>query len=497
MMTSNHPFQHFMNKQSWFSAPCSPALTHGVMTRRQAVAQFGGGLAGIACGWLLAQAKGLGATVAQATAAAPAAFDLSPRPSQFAGRARNVIFLYMGGGPSQMDLLDPKPMLTRHDGKPIPQSITQRAIGGSTLLMGSPFKFSRHGQSGLELSELLPHLGRVADDIAVIRSGVTTRIDHGEALLMMHTGRPISGFPSLGCWVTYALGTENNNLPAYVAMPDSDPERTRNAISSGWLPALYQGTPFNTKGNPITDLTRPATMSAAQQERYLRVMQGLNRRHAAARPELNELDARIKNFELAARLQVEAMRQVDLSTEPDFIRQLYGLEQETTRKFGTQCLLARRLVEAGVRFVHLIRNDWDHHGKLRESLTRSTLETDQPVAALVQDLKQRGLLESTLVIWAGEFGRLPVVQGTDGRDHNPAGFSFWMAGGGVRGGTVYGATDDFGYASVQDSVTMADFHATVLHLLGLRHERVTFPFEGRDESLVGIERAEVVRGILG
>jgi len=316
-------------------------------------------------------------------------------------------------------------------------------------------------------------------------------------LLMMHTGRAISGFPSLGCWVTYALGTANDSMPAYVALPDTDPERLRNAISSGWLPALYQGTPFNIKGgSPIFDLERPASMSSNDQRAYLQLTQTLNRKHYAARRDLTQLDARIQNFELAARMQVEALRGMDLTGESSAVRKLYGLEDETTKRFGTQCLIARRLVESGVRFVHLIRNDWDHHGQLKDRLAKSCAETDIPVAALIKDLKQRGLLDSTLVIWAGEFGRLPVAEGGSGRDHNPYGFSFWMAGGGIKGGTAYGATDEFGYASVENKVSMADFHATVLHLLGLDFKKLTFEYEGRDESLTGVEPARVVKEIL-
>ncbi len=457
-----------------------------VLSRRQMIAETAGGLGGIALSWLMARPA----------SAAERTFDVAARPAHFAPRASRVIFLYMGGGPSQVDLLDPKPELTRCHGQPIPFSVDQRAIGGSTRLMASPFRFDHHGESGIEVSELLPNIAGVVDELAVVRSGVTTRIDHGEALLMMHTGRPISGFPSLGCWVTYALGTENDDMPAYVAMSEADPERTRNALSAGWLPPLYQGTPFRIEGTPILDLERPSSMTAAEQRRYLDLTQALNRRHAAARPELAELDARIQNFELAARMQIEAMDQVDVSSESAETRSLYGLDDEVTRNFGTQCLIARRLVESGVRFVHLVRNDWDHHGKLAERLRKSTAETDRPIAGLIRDLKRRGLLESTLVIWAGEFGRLPVVQGSDGRDHNPFGFSFWLAGGGVRGGIVHGATDELGYAAVEGRVTMPDFHATALHLLGLDHRRVTFPHEGRDESLTGSEPARVVEELL-
>jgi hypothetical protein len=396
-----------------------------------------------------------------------------------------------------MDLLDPKPALTQYAGQPIPGSITQRAVGGSTNLLASPFQFSTHGQSGLPFSELLPHIARMADDLAVVRSGVSEHIDHGEALLAMHTGRGQSGFPSLGCWVTFGLGTENQDMPAYVAMLAADPERARNATTAGFLPAVYQGTPFNSGGgSPIFNLERPESIKAEDQRLLLRLTRTLNRRHQQSRMSLGELDARIQNFELAARMQVEALRHVQLDAEPRSIRELYGLDRDTTRAFGTQCLTARRLLEAGVRFVHLVRDDWDHHSNLTRNLTQSCAQTDQPVAALLQDLKQRGMLEDTLVVWTGEFGRLPVAQGADGRDHNPFGFSFWLAGGGVRGGTVHGATDDFGYAAVENPVSVHDLHATVLHALGLNDREMTFDFEGRAESLTGAEGGRVVRELL-
>ena len=460
-------------------------------SRRQMLKESTGGLGALALSWLAAQplsASGGGNP-------APVNNLLAKMP-HFAPKAKRVVFIFLGGGPSQMDLLDPKPLLKKYQGQPIPFSVSQRSIVGSTKLMASPFKFQKYGQSGIPVSELLPGLSQVVDDIAVIRSGVTNRIDHGEAILMTHTGRPLSGFPSIGSWITYALGSVNENLPAYVAIPDTTPAKIRSTTSSGWLPPLYQGTPFHTTGNPIHDLQPPESISAKEQERYLSLTQMLNRQHQKSRSGLPDLDARIQNFELAARMQVEAMEQVDLSKESDATKKLYGLDNEITQKFGNQCLIARRLLESGVRFVHLIRNDWDHHGKLKQLLTKSTQETDQPVAALVQDLKLRGLLDSTLVIWAGEFGRLPVAQGPDGRDHNPFGYSFWMAGGGIKGGTIYGATDEFGYAAVENPVTVADFHATVMHLLGLDHTRVTYEFEGRDESLTGVEPAEVISDII-
>jgi hypothetical protein len=461
-----------------------------MLSRRQMLKDSAGGLGALALSSLMAQPL-----KAAASKASPAN-NLLAKPPHFAAKAKRVVFIFLGGGPSQMDLLDPKPMLTKYHGQSIPFSVNQRSLTGSTKLMASPFEFQKYGQSGIQVSELLPGLSKVVDDIAVVRSGVTTRIDHGEAMLLTHTGRPISGFPSMGSWITYGLGSVNENLPAYVAIPDTTPAKTRSASSSGWLPPLYQGTPFHVTGSPIHDLQRPKSISAKEQEQYLELTQMLNRRHQESRSSSLDLDARIQNFELAANMQVEAMQQVDLSVESAATKKLYGLDNKITEKFGKQCLIARRLLESGVRFVHLIRNDWDHHSNLNARLTQSTQETDQPVAALVQDLKLRGMLDSTLVIWAGEFGRLPVVQGLDGRDHNPYGFSFWMAGGGIKGGTVYGATDEFGYKTVENPVTVADFHATVLHLLGLDHTRVTHEFEGRDESLTGVEPAEVIHDIL-
>jgi hypothetical protein len=459
------------------------------LTRREALRRFAGGIGALALSSLFA-----GRTAAGVSGGS---FDLLPKVPRFAARAKRVIMLYMGGGPSQMDLLDPKPVLQKNDGQPMPGSVTQRALDGSNKLMASPFKFAPYGQSGLQVSELLPHLAQVVDDIAIVNSGVTQHIDHGEALLAMHTGRGQSGFPSIGCWVTYALGTENQDMPAYVAMCAADPERARNATTAGFLPALYQGTPFNTGGgSPIFNLQRPESMTEADQKLMLQLTHSLNRRHQAARSGFSELDARIQNFELAARMQIEAFKHVDLATESAATRRLYGLEQKTTKEFGTQCLTARRLLESGVRFVHLVRNDWDHHADIPKNLPKSCAQTDQPIAALLIDLKQRGLLDDTLVIWTGEFGRLPVVQGGSGRDHNPFGFSFWLAGGGIRGGMTYGATDDFGYAAVENPVSVHDLHATVMHLLGFEDQQVTFDFEGRDETLTGAEGGHVVKALL-
>ncbi len=472
--------------------PCSGRYaSHDVLSRREMLRKSAGGLGGIALSWLLGQAG--------ANAAARPALNLLPKQPHFPVRARNVIFLYMGGGPSHIDLFDPKPLLAKYDGQTVPFSVEQRDVHSTAKVMASPFKFQKYGQSGLDVSELFPHLSTVVDNLAVVRSGVSTRIDHGEALLMMHTGRPISGFPTMGNWITYGLGTENANLPAYVAMPEGPRERVRNATSSGWLPALYQGTPMNTgEGDPFFYLNPPKNSPVADHNpaEFLRLTQALNQRHQATRAGISELDARIQNFELAARMQLEVVKQLDLAGESPATRKLYGLDNDTTEPFGRRCLLARRLVEAGVRFVHVMRNDWDHHSGLRNGLTRVCASTDQPIAGLLKDLKSRGLLNETLVVWTGEFGRLPVVEGSDGRDHNPFGFTFWMAGGGVKAGTIYGSTDEFGYRAAENPVRVADLHATLLHLLGLHHDKLIYENEGREETITGVEAARVVQELI-
>ena len=479
--------------------PCSGRYrSNDLMTRREMLFKSAGGLGGIALTCLLSQ-LGL-ANLTAGPLPSRRQPSLTARPPQFPARAKNVILLYMGGGPSHLDMFDPKPLLKKYDGQRSPFAIEQRDLHSAAKVMASPFSFGKYGQCGMDVSELLPHTATVVDDLALVRSGVTTRIDHGEALLMMHTGRPISGFPTMGSWITYGLGSENQNLPAYVSMPDGPSERVRNATSSGWLPALYQGTPMNVDGGTPFSFLNPdldARFTEEHPEKFRRLTQALNRRHLVGREEVSQLDARIQNYELAARMQLEAMQQVDIGKETAATRELYGIGSgKPTDSFGRRCLVARRLVEAGVRFVHVMRNDWDHHGDLTKKLAKSCLETDQPIAGLLKDLKGRGLLDETLVLWTGEFGRLPVAEGTDGRDHNPFGYSFWMAGGGVKGGTIYGATDDFGYRATENPVTVADFHATVLDRLGFDHQQLTYDFEGRTETLIGVEKARVVRDIL-
>ncbi len=462
------------------------------LTRRAFLGRSAGGLGFLALQHLLPRN----------THAAPV--PSSSSPGHFAPRARAVISLFQHGGPSQMDLFDPKPALTKYGGKPYtagPLEIHFDKQAGNVL--PSPFQFHRHGQCGMELSELLPHTASIADHITLVRSMSTGSVDHESALRIIHTGRFLAGLPSLGSWVLYGLGTENENLPAYVVLADPGglPVDGERNWSSGWLPAVYQGTPFRSGSTPVFNLHTPAGTSAAARENQLAFLKTLNRGHAARYPENSELTARIANFETAARMQLAVPEALDLSGESAATQRMYGLDNPVTAEYGRRCLLARRLVERGVRYVQLFLNGqpWDTHDKNAERLKNLCARTDQPSAALVRDLQQPGLLDTTAVLWTGEFGRLPISQGKDGRDHNRHAFSLWAAGGGFRAGHIHGATDDFGYRSVQDVVTVSDFHATLLHTLGLDHHRLTFPHEGRPASLTDPEvtHARVVRELLG
>lgn len=460
-----------------------------ILNRRDALIRGLGGLGGIALTTLLHEQRAQGADKS-------ARQNLLPRQPHFAAKAKNVIFIFMAGGPSHLDMLDPKPLLNKYDGKDAPFDVVQRRLKGSTKCFGSPFQFRKHGQSGIEISELLPYTAGIVDDIALIRSCVTERIDHDTAQLSYQSGRNTSGFPSLGSWVSYGLGTENRNLPAYVTLVDSTPTIGPRAWTSGWLPPLFQGSTMTPIGAAMPDLDRPATLNEADERRLLDMVSELNGRHRDSRPGQLDFDARIANYELAARMQVEAKRQVDFSNESAATREMYGLNDEVTKEYGMRCLLARKLVESGVRFVHLINGGWDHHSGLANGLRKLCGRTDRGVAALVKDLKQRGLLDTTLIVWGGEFGRLPTVESSDGRDHNPHGFSLWMAGGGVKPGIVYGATDDFGYSAVENKITHSDLHATILHQLGINAGNLVYDYEGRQETLVGVNPHRVIREVL-
>ena len=431
--------------------------------------------------------------------------DLRPKGPHFTPKAKSVIHLFMNGGPSQVDLLDPKPMLKKYEGQPPSRELANdiEFIDQAGGMMPSPFKFSKCGQSGIEVSELLPHLSQQVDEITLIRSMFTTHFNHEPAVYMMQTGRLFTGHPSLGSWVVYGLGTENQNLPAYVVLDDPKglPVNGIQNWQSGWLPPVYQGTRMRSEGSPLLNLKPQEEFPGEVSERARSIVRRLDSRHREARPGNPELDARIASYELAARMQMSATDALDTSQESSATQQMYGLNNDVTASYGRRCLMARRLVERGVRFVQIFIESqiWDNHSNLKTELGACCAKTDQPAAALLKDLKQRGLLDSTLVIWGGEFGRLPLSQMRSmnaGRDHGPGGFSSWLAGGGVKKGHVHGATDEIGYKAVVDPVSPHDFHATLLHLLGMNHEKLVFNHNGLDERLSGVEPARVIEGIL-
>jgi hypothetical protein len=407
------------------------------------------------------------------------------------------------GGPSQMDLFDAKPELQRRAGQDVPGSIETFQMGNTTKLLGTPFRFHRRGQCGMELSEVLPALGTIADDITLVRSMYTEHNNHTEALVMIGTGKIFPGRPSLGSWISYGLGTENENLPAYVVLRDPAGYNTTGKLvwSAGWLPALYEGVEFSSAGSPVLDLQPASAQPEGAQRANLDFLAALNEAHRRRHPHETELEARIQNYELAARMQMHAPRVLDLARESAATRKLYGLDTPRTESYGTRCLLARRLVEAGVRFVQVFPppfQPWDSHTDSQSELDKICGITDGPVAGLVRDLQARGLLDETIVLWTGEFGRLPVSQGARGRDHNRNAFSLWLAGGGFKAGHVHGETDEFGYKATVDRVSVPDLHATILHQLGLDHNQLTYLHHGRDETLTDapVTRAGVVGGIL-
>lgn len=428
----------------------------------------------------------------EASAAPAPPESLAARPPHFAAKAKQVIFLYMTGGPSQVDTFDYKPELQKLDGQPLPPSFQSgdlklqfmKATDGK--LMGSPFSFQKYGQSGLQISSIFPKLAEHADDLAIVRSCYHDSFIHGPAINFLCTGLSQVGHPSVGSWVTYGLGSECDNLPAYMVMNDGDFRGGRGMYQSGYLPALYQGTVIRTEGSPIQNLTSAGAIEPAEQKLLLSQLGQWNQRHAAQRPADSRLDAKIANYELAFRMQTAAPELIATNSETAATLSMYGADKEPTAKFGKMCLLARRMIERGVRFVQLINNDWDGHGECAANHQNNASRTDQPIAALLADLKQRGLLESTLLVWCGEFGRTPVMQGSKGRDHSPYGFSVWMAGGGIRGGKTIGATDELGFRAVEDKVHVHDLHATMLTLLGLDHERLTYLFEGRNRRLTDV-----------
>jgi Protein of unknown function (DUF1501) len=468
------------------------------LSRRSFFHSVSTGLYGVALTHLLGR---------EARADVPA--DLAPRKPHFPPKATSVIHLFMNGGPSQMDLFDPKPALDRHHGQPYFDKIAGEVefIKDAGALMRSPFQFARHGECGAWVSEVMPHLAGVVDDVAFIRSMYTTNLTHEPAIYLVQSGKMGPGRPAWGSWVVYGLGTENQNLPAYVVLDDPKglPINGTENWQAGFLPPVFQGTRFRSTGAPVLNLRpeadRPAGVAEAQREMLAR----LDEMHRRDHPGHPALDARIASYELASRMQLAATDALDISRESRAVQEMYGIGREPTDSYARRCLIARRLIERGVRFVQLYINAqiWDTHTALATELKTACDRTDRPIAALLRDLKQRGLMDSTLVVWGGEFGRLPLAQlpadkdeRKAGRDHNKNAFCTWMAGAGIKGGTTYGATDELGLAAVENRVSVPDWHATILHLLGLRHEQLFIESNGLKERLTGVEEAHVVKGIL-
>jgi hypothetical protein len=468
------------------------------MSRREMLQRAGNGFGMLALTSLLSDEGLLGST-ARAAISDPTLNPLAPKPMHFAAKAKAVIWLFMNGGPSQVDTWDHKPMLAKLDGKELEGFDKNTGFFTEEVgpLMKSPFAFKRHGDSGAWVSEIFGHLSRHVDKMAFIRSCHTESNNHSPALFMINTGTTRMGFPCVGSWVTYGLGSENRNLPGFVVMTDPLDRGLPKGHAQNWgagiLPSVYQGTWLRPKGDPIDNLKRPVDMTARQQRDQLDLLASLNEHRLEQHPGERELAARIESFELAYRMQSAAPEALDFDGEPAHIRKLYGLDNEKCGHFAKQCLIARRLVERGVRYIQIYsggmenERSWDGHRDIVKNHGGFAAETDQPIAALLADLEQRGLLDQTLVVWGGEFGRLPIVQkGSTGRDHNPHAFTTWLAGGGVKGGTAYGETDEVGHKAVVDRVSVNDLHATILHLLGMDHERLTFNFIGRAFRLTDV-----------
>jgi hypothetical protein len=478
-------------------------------TRREFLWEMGAGFTGLALSALLDRE---GFFTPRAGAASPLLESLAHSAPPPRIRAKSCIFLFMYGGPSQMDLFDYKPELQRRHGQTANLEQRRRSVQAGKLL-GSQRTFRQHGQSGQWCSDALPHLATQMDKIAVIKSLYSDSFAHGSAMLQMNSGRIIQGHPSMGSWFSYGLGTLNQNLPSYVVMldPRGGPISGAANWSAGFMPASYQGTVFRASGQPILNLDSAAGLTPPMQRDLINTANALNAQHLARHPGYSELQARIASYELAFQLQSAAPEALDLTHESEATREMYGLNDPRTdhplalgpAPFGRQCLIARRLVERGVRFIQIYhggghqQQNWDAHNGVEENLKIHCPEIDKPIAALLQDLEQRGLLEETLVVWGGEFGRQALVQGTgDGRDHNPKGFTYWVAGGGVKGGTSYGETDELGHEAAVNKHHIRDLHATLLHLMGLEPNRLTYFYGGLNQKLTGVLEAEVIRGLL-
>jgi Protein of unknown function (DUF1501) len=474
-----------MNCQDQYYRGADPAR----VARRWFLKDCAVGLGGMALGQLLGRA--LGQTPGTALAGSDNLNPLAPKKSHFPGKAKNVIYLFMAGAPSHLELFDNKPELSKFDGTlPPPELIKNyRAafISPKSKLLGPKFKFSRHGRCGAEVSEILPHLAGVVDELAIVKSMVTDAFNHAPGQILMSTGSQQFGRPSLGAWTTYGLGSESQNLPAYVVFSSGKkgPSGGNSNWGSGFLPTVYQGVQFRTSGEPVLYLSNPRGVDDALQQETLASLKKLNEMRLGAVGD-PEIATRINAFEMAYRMQSSAPELMDLAGEPKHILEMYGAEPGKP-SFANNCLLARRLVQRGVRFVQLFHEAWDQHGNLVADLKTNCKDTDQACAALIKDLKQQGMLDDTLVIWGGEFGRTPMVQGgSDGRDHHPNAFTMWLAGGGVKPGVTLGESDDFGFNAVKDIVHVHDLHATILHLLGFDHLRLTYRFQGRDFRLTDV-----------
>jgi hypothetical protein len=447
---------------------------------------------------------GLAGLLAEHGRAAPDASNpLAERSPQYPARAKRLIFLFMSGGPSHVDTFDPKPRLAALNGKPLPFEMPKLVRTKTGNLLQSPFKFKKHGQSGIEVSELFPQVATCIDDICVIRSMVGDNINHNGACLQMNTGEQAFSRPSLGSWLLYGLGSENQDLPGFVVISPAQPAQGAPLWSSSFLPAAYQGTLVSDLKNPIANLKNPQT-SLARQKQQLDALCRLNELHRRQRQEDSQLSARIASFELAFRMQTRAPEAMDVESESPATKRLYGLHDKTTEIFGRQCLMARRLIERGVRCVQVYHTQtsrrsscqlWDQHGGLKTELPANCAATDAPIAGLLRDLKSRGLLEDTIVLWGGEFGRTPTAESADGREHHPFGFTMWLAGAGIKGGIVHGATDEVGWHAVEGKVHVHDLHATLLHLMGIDHEKLTYRYAGRDFRLTDVH-GHVVNEIL-
>jgi len=468
-----------------------------MFTRRDWLQQAGVGFGSLALASLLNQ---------DARAADRSSNPLATATPHHPAKIKSVIFLFMYGGPSHIDLFDPKPALTKYDGQAIPVFKQDDVfMSGKTknIAMKSPYKFAKYGQAGIDISETYPELAKHADKLCVIRSMHCESNNHGPAIFQMNSGSILAGRPSMGSWLTYGLGTEGENLPGFVVMLDHQGAPINGAMnwSNGFMPAAYQGVPFRPNGEPIAYLSPPTGVTRGRQRARLDLLKQWNEGHAAANPSESALSARIASYELAFRMQTHATEAVDLTQESLRDQNLYGLDNKTSHHFGRNCLLARRLVERGVRFIQLYSGGnegpkaWDAHDDLKKNHDLHCAETDRPIAGLLTDLKNRGLLDSTLVIWGGEFGRTPTAESGKGRDHHARGFTMWLAGGGIRAGMIHGATDEFGYHAVENKVSVPDLHATILHLLGLDHKKLTYRFMGRDMRLTDVS-GEIIKPIL-